>query len=134
MLKRLPISPGHPKANLARVNPGKQSTAERLGLDVHDQEAAAEVAEQPHASSSAREQQWGQSWEENQWEAHRSQKIGQFELEQKQLWQQHQWDEEERHQKRDAYYDWALERQQDDVNTSIDSANSPPKKIDKAMS
>ena len=113
MLKRLPILPGLPKASFADVKGGKQSTAERLGFP--------EETEQPRASSSAQEQQWGQSWEDIQWEAH-----------QQRLWQQQVWDAEERHQ-----YEWELEeqqkaadeweqRQQDgDVNTWSGSANSP---------
>jgi hypothetical protein len=105
MLKRLPILPGLPKANLADVKAGKLSTAERLRFP--------EETEQPRASSSAQEQQqWGQSWEDNRWEA---QQHG--------LWQQQVWDAEERHQKQ--WQELEPWQHDGDVNTSSDSANSP---------
>ena len=125
-----------------------QTTEEKLGLNVQARgEAEAALWEagglihqaelpllegglhQTHASRSSQ-------WEQQRVREHRLRLTEQQhqqryaeELRQQQPWE----DDEYEHHQRDAEERLALERHHADVNKKLDSANSPPKKIDKAM-
>ena len=126
-----------------------QTTEEKLGLNVQARgEAEAALweagglihqAELPllegglHQTHASRSSQWEQQWvREHRLRLTEQQHQQRYEEE---LRQQQQWEDDEyEHHQRDAEERLALERHHADVNKKLDSANSPPGKIDKAMS
>jgi hypothetical protein len=116
-----------------------QTTEEKLGLNVQARwkaeaalwEAGGEGGlHQTHASRSSQWEQQRVLSEFDRLIEQQHQQRYEEELRQQQQWE----DDEYEHHQREAEERLALERHHADVNKKVDSANSPPGKIDKAMS